>query len=322
MLCHDGTEPGIDVQRGFPLELLELVRCPIDRGRLRADAGLADDSLPEGTVRCETCTHVYHIRDGVLSLLDSGQLHPESAAEMRVRDQRNDSILDGSRGEWRSTTTDEIEIRPTLETMGGTHGMDVCELGCGPGRYTVALAREAARVMAVDFSLSGLLVLRLKLEPAARVALVHADVTRPYGAQASFDRVLSTLHSNLPDRVHRAASLREMACVLKDNGRAVVSMHHYSVRDLMARVPVSGRYADSGIFRYYMTARESVEEASLFFERLRHRHIAASIPGLRNASVSRAVARIPLMRSALGRLLLAVGEQPRRHRAVEIPQCA
>ena len=200
--------------------------------------------------------------------------------------------------------------------------MRVCEIGCGPGRYTLELAHEAEAVVAVDFSLAGLLVLRKKLQPTARVALVQADVTAPYGTSRGFDRVLSTLHSNLPSRDHRAASLRQVARVLKENGRAVISMHHYNMRDAVARVPASGRYADSGIYRYFMTTRESRREAAPFFASLRHAHISVSIPGIRSIAVSRAAAHVPLIRSAVGRLFLAIGEQPRREPAEGTPQCA
>lgn len=310
------------MQRGFPLELLGLIRCSADGGELRTTSGVIGAFIPEGAVRCVRCGRIYDIWNGVLSLLDARQLHPESTCEMRARDLRNEAILDGTQGEWSSRAIDAIEVQPTLEALGTTEGKDVCELGCGPGRYTVALARAAAAVVAVDVSLSGLMVLRKKLEPTARVALVQADITGPYAASRGFHRVLSTLHSNLPDREHRAASLRQVARMLRDDGRAVVSMHHYSMRDAIARVPASGRYPDSGIYRYFMTTRESRAEASPFFARLKHVHICVSIPGIRNVAMSKVAARIPLMRSGLGRLFLAIGERPRRAQAEGMSQCA
>jgi SAM-dependent methyltransferase len=258
----------------------------------------------------------------VLSLLAPEHLHPESAAEMHAREERNQAILEGARKEWSSPATDEIEVRATLEALDCRAGSMVCELGCGPGRYTLKLAGSAHAVVAVDFSLAGLRVLRQKLEPCARVGIVQADVTRPYGAPRAYDRILSTLHSNLPGRDHRSKSLAQIARTLVDGGRAVVSMHHYGVREILGRVPASGRYPDSGIYRYFMTVRESGEEASRFFERLRHVHIAVSIPGVRSVTVSRAAARVPLVRSSLGRLFLAIGEHPQRSQELEIPQCA
>lgn len=310
------------MQRGFPVDLLGLVCCSVDGGDLKPEVGSDTGFIVEGAGRCGRCGRCHAIRGGVLSLLDPRQLHPESANEMRARNERNDSILHGAREEWNSAAADAIETRPTLEAVEASRGQVICELGCGPGRYTLALAKSAAALIAVDFSLAGLQVLRQKLEPDAPVALVHADVTRPYGAPGAFHRILSTLHSNLPGRDHRTASLREIGRTLRGDGRAVVSMHHYGLRDLLGRVPSTGRYADSGIYRHLMTVRESRDEASPFFARVRHLHVSVSVPGVRSRLVSGAVARVPLVRSGLGRLFLAICEEPREDRAVGIPQCA
>ena len=310
------------MQHGFPVDLLELVRCSVDGGELKPQGEAHAGSIVDGGARCVRCGRCHAIRSGVLSLLDAGQLHPESVNEMRARDERNRAILDGTRGEWSSAAAEAMETQPTLDALAAARGHVICELGCGAGRYTLALARSAAALVAIDFSLSGLQVLREKLDPDARVALVHADVTRPYGGSGSFHRILSTLHSNLPGRDCRTASLREIGRTLRDDGRAVVSMHHYGLRDLLGRAPVTGRYADSGIYRHLMTVRESRDEASLFFARLRHRHISVSVPGVRSRLVSGTAARIPLVRSGLGRLFLAICEQPRDDRTVGMPQCA
>jgi SAM-dependent methyltransferase len=310
------------VQRGFPLDLLGFVCCPSDGAELKPDGGSRSGFLADGAGRCVRCGRSYGIRAGVLSLLDAVQLHPESAHEMRSRNERNGAILDGTRAEWSSAAAEAIETRPTLEAVKPASGQIVCELGCGAGRYTLALAASASALVAVDFSLSGLQVLRQKLGPDAPVALVQADVTRPYGPAGAFHRILSTLHSNLPGRDYRTASLREIGRTLRADGRAVISMHHYGLRDIMSRVPATGRYADSGIYRHLMTVRESRDEASAFFARLHHLHISVSVPGVRSRMVSGAAARVPLVRSSLGRLFLAICEQPRCDRAIGIPQCA
>lgn len=300
------------MQRGFPLELLDLVRCSADGGALKMMSGVIGAFIPDGAVRCTRCGRIHYIWNGVLSLLDAQQTHPESTREMRARDLRNEAILAGTNDEWRSPASDALEIQPTLDALEPIEGADVCELGCGPGRYTLALARKAAAVVAVDLSVAGLMVLRKKLDPAARVALVHADVTGPCAAPRGFDRVLSTLHSNLPGRDHRAACLRHVARMLREDGRAVISMHHYSMRDILSRTPAEGRYPDSGIYRQLMTTRQSRKEADAFFARLRHVYVGASIPGVRSIAASRIAARVPIVRGSLGRLFLAVGEQPRR----------
>lgn len=302
------------MQRGFPLALLELVRCSTDGGSLRVVSDGAGAFADDGDVACVRCGRLHHIRNGILSLLDGEPQHPESRGEMRARDVRNQAMLEGERAEWTSAFAEDLEVRPTLAAVDTAPDAVVCELGCGPGRYTLSLAQSSKAVVAVDFSRAGLMVLKAKLDDSASVALVQADVTRPYGAPRTFDRLLSTLHSNLPGRELRMASLQEVSTILKEDGRAVISMHHYSLRDALLGVPASGRYQDSGIYRHFMTTRESRKEVSPYFARLAHRHIAVSVPGVRSRFVGRTAAAIPLLRSGLGRLFLAIGEHPvRRH---------
>jgi SAM-dependent methyltransferase len=193
--------------------------------------------------------------------------------------------------------------------------MVVAELGCGTGRYTLDIASRASATVAVDLSRSGLLVLRQKLDAPASVALLQADVTRSYGTPLRFDRVLSTLHSNLPTREHRSAALQHAASALKDAGRAVISMHHRNVPDTIRGIDASGRYQDSGIYRYYMTKAEAHREAGRFFDRVRFVYLSADLPRVPVAAVSLLAARTPFVREGLARLFLAVGESPRRAHA-------
>lgn len=310
------------MQRGFPLELLELLRCSADGGELRLASSVAGAFVNDGAARCARCGRIHVIQNGILSLLDSEQLHPVSTTEMRLRDLRNEAILIGTREEWRSRAADALEVMPTLDAVDVRSEALVCELGCGPGRYTQALARQSRAVVALDFSLSGLVVLKRKLESDALVALVQADVTTPCIAPRAFDRVLSTLHCNLPSREHRMSSLRQAAGALKVDGRAVISMHHYSIFETLLRTPMSGHYPDSGIYRSILRLRESQDEASPFFERLQHRYIATSIPGIRSLALAKAVARVPLLRGGLARLFLAIGERPRDPDLERMAQCA
>ncbi len=299
------------MQRGFPPMLLHLIRCPADGSPLLPpDTG--EPHLVEATVRCGGCSRDYSIRDGILSLLDERTMHPESVIEMRARDARNEAVLHGEHDEWASPSATVLEEQPTLDALGPIDDSCVCELGPGAGRYTLAVAARASAVVAVELSRPGLLVLRRKLDPTAQVALVQADVTRPFAAGASFDAVLSTLHSNLPGQEARAACLQEIARITRDDGRAVISMHHRDLRTIIARVPAIGRYAESGIFRQFMDTPASKREASPYFGRLSHRYIAVSIPGIRSLPLSRAVARVPGLRAVVSRLFLAIGERPVR----------
>jgi SAM-dependent methyltransferase len=298
------------VQNGFPSNLLSLLCCPKDGGRLEPGAGCTGPAFVEGAVRCCECSGEYHIRDGILSLL-AAPLHPESERELQQRDLRNESVLAG-RPEWSTPFAEVSEVAPTLAAVSVQPRMVVGELGCGTGRYTLALADRASAVVAVDFSWAGLAVIRKKLSADAPVALVQADVTAAYAGPQVFDRVLSTLHSNLPDRACRMASLRHVASSLKDGGRAVISMHHYALREFLLRQPRAGRYEDSGIFRYCMVKPEARRESRPFFRRVRFAHVSVGLPGVRSLVAGRIAARIPLIRSGFGRLLLALAEDPRR----------
>jgi SAM-dependent methyltransferase len=303
------------MQRGFPLELLRLVRCSVDGGELQPVDPQGTRFVEDGIVGCGRCGTSHRIEDGVLSLLGAQRLHPESAREMQQRDAKNAAILSGARQEWASRNTDAIETRPTLDATAVGPGMTVLELGCGAGRYTLDLLERAGTVVALDFSRPGLLVLRRKLAADSLAGLVQADVTQPYAAARAFDRALSTLHSNLPDGEQRMASLLQVAYALKEDGRAVISMHHFSGRDRLTGVPAAGRYPDSGIFRYHMRSSEARRETAPFFGRVGLVHISAGIPGLRSSTLARAAARVPLVRSALSRLFLAVAERPLQQEA-------
>ena len=300
------------MQRGFPINLLCLMRCPGDGGALQAIAsGRNSEFMANGETQCSICGRRHRVKDGILSLLDRDRLHPESAHELTQRDVKNSAILSGSVAEWRSDIADAIEEAPTLAAVAARSGHSILEIGCGAGRYTVALSERSAAVVAVDFSRPGLLILRGKLPLDAPVALVQADVTKPFAAAGRFDRALSTLHSNLPDADHRMASLLRITQALSADGRAVISMHHFSGRDRLLRVPPAGHYPGSQIFRCHMSRAEAQREISPFFASVRFVHICVGVPGWRSTAAATLAAKVPLVRSALSRLFLAIAEQPR-----------
>jgi len=117
------------------------------------------------------------------------------------------------------------EVESFLEGRSGAVGLDV---GCGNGRHAEPLAERTERVLAMDAS-HGLLT-----EATARFAgSAVADRLRVLQADAATlpvrDRrvdlavYVATLH-HLPRRDLRVASLDELARVLADDGRALVSV--------------------------------------------------------------------------------------------------
>ncbi|HEY8038630.1 MAG TPA: class I SAM-dependent methyltransferase, partial [Polyangiaceae bacterium] len=232
---------------GFPVALLELVRCTDDGGALAAPPGApAAGVVVDGVVRCARCRREYPVRAGILRLLDQTALDGESAHELRLREAAADGYDEDMS---RVRQFDVMERLPTLAALEPLRDSVVLELGCGTGRFTVELARACRTLLAVDFSGASLAVLAAKLGDAGMVGLVQADVTRLAVAPGAFDRVASTLVSNLPTRAHREAMLRLAAGALRETGTFVFSTHHYGVRERLRRLARDGRYDAGGIYR-------------------------------------------------------------------------
>ena len=103
-------------------------------------------------------------------------------------------------------------------------GMDLLDLGCGPGSITVGLARAVSpgRVTAIDREGSqiALLVARAAAEGVSNVAALAGDALALPLGDASVDAVFShALFEHLPDPV---AALREVTRVLRPGGVVVV----------------------------------------------------------------------------------------------------
>lgn len=249
--------------RRFPAALLPLVRCFHGGGTLAA-AGDVED----GSARCSCCGRDYPIAQGILSLLDAKALDGESANEMRVRDQ--DGGFDarhGARG-----GMDEAERVPTLQQLAPLEGATVLDLGCGTGRYTLPLLEKCKALIGADFSRGLLRALAAKLADDPRVGLVQADVTRFAVAPGAFDRILSTLVSNLPTGAHREAMYKLAARALAPEGRFVFSTHNYGLRERLKREPVEGPYnREYPVYRRLFTPDEILRESAPHFRRVQFR---------------------------------------------------
>ena len=112
-------------------------------------------------------------------------------------------------------------LRVTFEWLGDLAGRQVLELGCGPGDYTVMLARRGARVTAVDIAPSSLQVTcyRARLNGVEQAIQVHHLPAETLAfASASFDLVVGfgLLHHADPARLGP-----EVRRVLRPGGRAL-----------------------------------------------------------------------------------------------------
>jgi len=116
---------------------------------------------------------------------------------------------------------------PIVDAMlGGVRGLDVLDLGCGTGRHAIRLARDGARVAALDFSSGMLARARRKSDRRIRYACGDLRRTLPF-ADASFDRVTCCL---VLDHIHELDPLfGEMNRVCRRNGFVLLSNMHPAI---------------------------------------------------------------------------------------------
>ncbi len=131
--------------------------------------------------------------------------------------------IDSDRTDWRR----EKVLRPTvLGVLGDVAGQDVLDAGCGPGWWSLQLARRGARVTAIDGAqkMVGLARQRVTTE-SAQVTVLQADLCRglPFRRDAFDVVVCHMVLMDIPD-IHTA--LAEFARVLRASGRLVLSITH------------------------------------------------------------------------------------------------
>jgi ubiquinone/menaquinone biosynthesis C-methylase UbiE len=202
-----------------------------------------------------------------------------------------------------------LEVPETLEHLGDVAGRTILELGCGTGLYTRLLARRAARIIAVDFSLESLRINARHLNGNPMVALVRADVSRLRLRPDAFDLALTTLYSNLPTPALRAATNTAVHEALTPGGRYLVSAHHQHLRRRLRRLDSAGVYEDRFPVFYQCFTRRSLRLELHQFDPVLVRAIVIFVPYLSRfrplrAAVSRLARRIPFL-GTLGQLLLA-----------------
>lgn len=303
---------------GFPESLLESVACPRDGGPLHAAEGAGPGGLlQDGTVTCAVCRRSFPLAGGILRLLTDDGLEGEARHEQQIRDDmaREEELVPTDT----LVATDPfhgMEVLPTLESLHAEPAARCLEIGCGRGRYTEELARTCEAVVAVDFSLASLQRVAERMTSGARVGLVQADATAMQPAARPFERMLNTLHSNLPSREHRDALQRFAAASLADTGRYVFSTHNYGWRERRAGLGQAGRYEDGGMFRYLFTAGEIREETTPWFGECQIRPIVITPPlagllRLPRLRTSRLLERVPGM-GPLAALWLVIATGPRR----------
>lgn len=293
----------------FPSEFANILACPTCRAILNVGSASS----------CASCGRGFKVeREGrIVGLLQVDTLAGESRREQEIRDQEVAKRPPLDHKEVYSDPHEVMEIAPTMEWLALTGGESVLELGCGTGRYTELLATKGCKVLAMDFSRQSLLEVEERLQAlgvAKDVGLVNASIGDFSVAPRSFDVVLSTLTSNLPDRKHREAMYALAATALKPGGRFVFSSHHYGLRAQRERTPKTGFYTAGGIFREYLTAAEIRVETAGSFRGLRQKPVRIYLPLLsRNRAlqvrISRWAEKVPVLRD-FGDILLTEATKP------------
>jgi SAM-dependent methyltransferase len=298
---------------GLKQELIRFLRCHADRGALEVvgieiDAGGA---IVHGSLACKSCTRRYPVRDGIVIMFATDEMNPDSRYES---EQRNREAVQAS-FDWETLPWSQMEMLSTFAALQPISGTALLELGCGCGRYTHLLARQAEALVAVDFSIQSLRQLATRLSPADPVALVCADIARFEVASCAFDRVFSTATSNLPTPRHRDAMYRLAGHALVRGGKFVFSTHYLGLRERFQRkAPKSGYYDSNRIYRHLFGLRELRDEVRPHFSRVRCRRIQISLPFASRLGLPPvATSRIAEFISGLNRfasLLLVTAREP------------
>jgi SAM-dependent methyltransferase len=234
--------------------------------------------------------------------------HIESARERVARDKQYAEAVAKPLTDW-----DRIEMDSHIRALRLTGSERVLELGAGSGRYTLRLESLCRLVVAVDISLAGLTRIAKQVPAPNKVALLQADISHLQFRGQGFDRVLSTLTSNLPTRELRSRMFQLAAESLAPGGIFVFGAHHWGPAALRQQLPKEGYYDGDGIYRYYMTTQELKSEAQQYFSRVAVRPVCVAPPGSMRLGlpiypVSRFCEQIPMLRN-FGKLLLGVAEK-------------
>ncbi len=250
-----------------------LLCCPACRSPLR-------DGAAGGGVACEACLRDYPVTEGIVCCFDpGGSGDPESEIKRREVDAR-DEKAEGYESAI-SRLRNAIEIPPCVGAIQAAPSDVVAELGCGTGRLTLRYAARVGRVVAVDFSLQSLLVLRRKIprELRDRVLLVQADVSALPLAAHAFSKVVSfQVIEHLPTPESRGAAIGRAGELLRPGGAFVCTVYNWSrgkQSDAARGVGDNTRkegFHTSGIYYYNFEAPELrglLETAGLRVELLR-----------------------------------------------------
>jgi ubiquinone/menaquinone biosynthesis C-methylase UbiE len=174
-----------------------------------------------------------------------------------------------------------IEEPEASRMIGDVRGRTVADVGTGTGRHALRMARDGARVVAIDFSLG--MMGRARAKPGAeRIAFVCGDCSALPLPDAAFDRVISGLvveHITALDPY-----FRELGRICRPDGFIVVTNLHpaMNLQGVRARFndPATGGKVypagcDHSISDFVMAARRT----GLVLDEMVERTMTADIVG-------------------------------------------
>lgn len=306
------------MNQGFPVQLISKLLCTFDGAELEPDKTIQmseqGDCIKNGSLHCKRCDAVFPIDSGIVNMMGSVVLDNTSSHELQLRNEHAARSVNGTELPSYDSDHHAMEIAPTLEALAIGKDQSLLELGCGDGRYTASLADKCQWIMAVDFSHESLRSLGRRLQDCQNVGLVLGDCATVKVSAAGFDRMLSTLVSNLPTREHRNAMYQLAATGLKPDGHFVFSTHYHGLRQRLAGEEKSCAYEAGGIYRYNFTVSELRSEVREYFGTIKAHPIRIYFPFARTlrlplVALSRILEHVPILNS-LGGLILCTVKHP------------
>src|SRR6266571_7563015 len=142
------------------IRLLKYISCPYDDSQeWDLSTNPEDSSIKE--VICRKCKRVYPCIDGILSIMpdnfykDTGSVSKLKRIEQKVRDEGAENYL-----KWFGPYTHDLEYELLLKKICPHKNESLLDVGCGIGRITVPLGYRFREIVAVDYSMGSLLLLR------------------------------------------------------------------------------------------------------------------------------------------------------------------
>ncbi len=160
------------------------------------------------------------------------------------------------------------EARQVVELLALPEQARILDLGCGPGRHSLALARLGHRVTGVDATGPYLELARSRaMEEGLTIDFVH-DSMLNFRREAAFDGItcLFTSFGYFESREDDQRVLNNMFANLRPCGRAVIDVFG---KETMARIYTPRRWQEVGNGRYWLTDSD-VESA---WEKVRNKWV-------------------------------------------------